>query len=126
MNKAELEALIFDTYGIRADYPFEDDPEICVFRHESNQKWFAVSMPVKRTKLPLSGDGYVDVVNLKCAPEVIESLAGIEPGLFPAYHMNKTHWITAVLDGSRDEATLSWLLGISYDLTKRKVNKKRC
>lgn len=123
MNKTEFEALVLDTYGIRADCPFEDDPEIHIFRHENNQKWFAALMPVKRARLALSGDGYVDAVNLKCAPEVIESLAGIEPGLFPAYHMNKTHWITAALDGSCDDATLSWLLGISYDLTKKKSKK---
>lgn len=126
MDKKDFEALVFDTYGIQADHPFEDNPEISVFRHESNQKWFAVSMPVRRKKLAFSGDGCVEVVNLKSAPEVIESLAGIEPGLFHAYHMNKTHWITAVLDGSCDEATLVWLLGISYDLTKKKSKQKRC
>ena len=123
MTKEEFSALVFDTYGVMADCPFEDSPEILVFRHERNQKWFAVTMPVKKKRLGIGGEETVDIVNLKCAPEVIESLAGIEPGLYPAYHMNKTHWITATLDGACDEETLAWLLGISYELTSRKKKK---
>ena len=64
-------------------------------------------------------NGTVEVVNLKCAPEVIESVAGVEPGVYRAYHMNKTHWLTLALCEC-DEATVSWFLSISYDLTQRK------
>ena len=64
-------------------------------------------------------------MNMKCAPEVIESIAGVEPGIYPAYHMNKTHWLTVALDGSCDDATVEWLLGISYDLTRPKIKAKK-
>ena len=43
MTRAELEALIYESYGVRADYPFEEDFETGVFRHESG-KWFALAM----------------------------------------------------------------------------------
>ena len=26
----------------------------------------------------------------------------MEPGIFPSWHMNKTHWLTVALDGSVD------------------------
>ena len=121
MTRKEFEELVLDRYGIRADYPFEDDFITGVFRHE-NGKWFALAMNIGRRKLGLSGEGRLEVVNFKCAPEVIESLAGIEQGIYRAYHMNKTHWLTVSLSEC-DENTVSWLLGISYDLTRSKIKR---
>ena len=123
MTREEFEALVFDTYGVRADYPFEEDFVTGVFRHK-NGKWFALAMNIEERKIGRDGDERIDVVNLKCAPEVIESVAGIEPGIYKAYHMNKTHWLTASLSECDDD-TISWLLGISYDLTGSKINRKR-
>ena len=39
-------------------------------------------------------------LNVKCDPLLIGSLRQ-KPGSFPAYHMSKTQWITAVLDAGR-------------------------
>ena len=123
MTRQEFEAFVLDAYGVRADYPFEEDFESGVFRHGSG-KWFALAMRVSERKIGHDGDEIIDIVNMKCAPEVIESIAGIEPGIYPAYHMNKTHWLTVALDEC-DEGTIGWLLGISYDLTRKKITKKR-
>ena len=83
MTRKEFEELVFDTYNVRADYPFEDDLVTGVFRHESG-KWFALAMNISEAKLGKSGNMQTDVVNFKCAPEVIESLAEIEPGIYRA------------------------------------------
>ena len=123
MTRKEFEKLVFDTFGVRADYPFEDDFITGVFRHESG-KWFALVMNIVEGKIGHKGDNKIDVVNLKCAPEVIESLTEIEPGIYRAYHMNKTHWLTVSLSEC-DDATIFWLLGISYDLTKSKSKRRR-
>lgn len=125
MIREEFEALVLDQYNVKADYPFEEDFETGVFRHEGSGKWFAIAMNIGYNRLIPSREGSVDVVNLKCAPEVIESIAGIEPGIFRAYHMNKTHWLTVALDGSCDDDTIAWLLGISYDLTKKKIPARK-
>ena len=122
MTRKEFEELVFDTYNVRADYPFEDDLVTGVFRHESG-KWFALAMNIGERKIGHDGNSKIDVVNLKCAPEVIESLAEIEPGIYRAYHMNKTHWLTVALSEC-DNDTISWLLGISYDLTRTKTKRK--
>ena len=42
MTRKEFEELVIDTYDVRADYPFEEDFETGVFRHE-NGKWFALA-----------------------------------------------------------------------------------
>jgi predicted DNA-binding protein (MmcQ/YjbR family) len=70
-----------------------------------------------------NGEGYVDVVNVKCAQEIIDSMWQ-ESGIFPAYHMNKNHWLTLALDGSADDDTVIWLVGMSYELTLHKKKKK--
>lgn len=123
MTREEFEAFVLEAYGVRADYPFEEDFESGVFRHESG-KWFALAMRVSERKIGHDGDEIVDIVNMKCAPEVIESIAGVEPGVYPAYHMNKVHWLTVALDEC-DDGTIGWLLGISHDLTRKKITKKR-
>lgn len=125
MTRGELESYIFDTYGVSADYPFEEDFETGVFRHTGSRKWFGIAMNIEYRKIISGRSGMVDVVNLKCAPEVIESIAGVEPGIFRAYHMNKTHWLTVALDGSCDDDTIGWLVGISYDLTGRKSKTRK-
>jgi predicted DNA-binding protein (MmcQ/YjbR family) len=124
MTRKEFEDFVLDTYGVRADYPFEEDFETGVFRHENSGKWFAIAMNISERKLGKDGNMQIEVVNLKCAPEVIESLAEIEHGIYRAYHMNKTHWLTVALAECDDE-TIGWLLGISYDLTKKKNRKTR-
>ena len=120
MTRQEFETLVFDTYNVKADYPFEEDFETGVFRHEGSRKWFAIAMNIEYGRIIPGRNGDADVVNLKCAPEVIESIAGVEPGIYRAYHMNKTHWLTVALDGSCDDETVAWLLGISYELTRSK------
>ena len=122
MTREEFESFVLDYYGIRADYPFEEDFETGVFRHSDSGKWFAIAMHVSESRIGHEGDRLIDIVNFKCAPEVIESIAGVEPGVYPAYHMNKTHWLTVALDEC-DIDTLTWLLNISYELTRRKIKR---
>ena len=99
MTRAELTQYIFDTYSVEPDYPFSDDNVSAVFRHPANRKWFALAMNIPARRLGLPSNARMDIVNLKCDPNLIVSLRGA-PGLFPAYHMSKENWITAALDGS--------------------------
>ncbi len=123
MTRNEFESLVLEAYGTKADYPFDEDFETGIFRHQSSKKWFAIAMKIPRNKIGFLDDKIIDVVNFKCAPEIIESLAGIESGIFRAYHMNKIHWLTVALDMC-DSDTVAWLLEISYNLTKPKEKRK--
>lgn len=123
MDRKKLEQLIFDTCSVEPDYPWMDTPESAVFRHPGNRKWFALVTTVSRSKLGLPGQQPVDIVNLKCDPLLIGSLR-MEPGFFPAYHMNKDNWITAALDGSAPDDTIRMLLEMSYAATAPKLRKK--
>ena len=117
MNRKELLEFVSDTYGVLPDRPFADDQSILVFRHEENRKWFGVIMTVSKNKLGINENGKIDIVNLKCAEEVMHTLHQ-EVGIYPAYHMSKAHWLTLALDGTADPEQVKFLLDMSYELTK--------
>ena len=115
MNRQELEAYLTDNYNAKGEYLFARYPNFQVFRH-GERKWFAVLMDIPGEKLGLSG-GDITVVNLKCDTRMIEQFRR-EPGIYPGYHMNKSHWLTVALDGSAKKEHLLFLLDMSYGLTK--------
>ena len=116
MDCEGLRGWILEKYGVIPDFPWADEPDFAVFRHAENKKWYALMMTVPKEKLGLPGGGNLPVVNLKCDPLLIGTLLR-DPGIFPAYHMNKTHWITAALDGSAADETIKMLVDLSFSLT---------
>ena len=121
MTRDDFENHVLMLYGISADYPFEEDLITGVFRHKDNRRWFALAMNIPSARLGIDGGERIDVVNLKCPPEIIDSVTAEGIGVYPAYHMNKMHWISVSL-GECDDDTILWLLDISYTLTA--ANKK--
>lgn len=117
MNGQRYQSDIEQMYHVVGERLFARDPETCVFRHCSNRKWFAVIMQIPRAKLGLCGDGHIRILNVKCDPRLIGSFRQ-EAGIFPAYHMNKAHWLTVALDGTVEDETIRFLLDMSYNLTK--------
>ncbi len=122
LNREKFDKYISYYYGVTGEYPWVQYPGYTVYRHSSNKKWFAVVMNLPKAKLGLKEEGTVDVVNLKCDPVMIGSLHK-ENGIFPAYHMNKTYWISVLLDGSVEDEKIKWLLDLSFDLTGKKLKK---
>ena len=124
MNRTEFEALVTDQSGAVGERPFEKDQSIVVFRHSINRKWFAVVMTIPKKRLGMAEEGSIDILNVKCAEEIIDSMWQ-EEGIWPAYHMNKRHWITVALDGRVPIETILWLTSISRDLTRPKIRAKK-
>ena len=113
---AELIQYVDQVYGVKPEYLWTDYPETFVFRHGDNRKWFGVVMDVERGKLGLPGDGKVFLLDMKTGPILGGSYLG-QPGIVRAWHMNKTHWLGVLLDGSATEQTIRELLDISYSMT---------
>lgn len=116
MNKEELIAYIQSTYGVAPDIPFEKSQHK-IFRHFHNKKWFAALMSVSQEKLKREGNDTVDILNLKSDPLLIGSLR-VKKGVLPAYHMNKEHWVTIVLNEFSSKEELFDLIDLSHSLTK--------
>lgn len=124
MNRKQLQQFISETYGTDPEYPWAKSPDYMVFRHSDNQKWFALIMDITKDKLGLSEKGPIDVLNVKCDPLMIGSLRS-ETGIYPAYHMSKTNWITVALDGSVDAEKIKWLVDLSYRLTAKRQKPQK-
>ena len=107
-----------NTYDILPDYPFDEDFQTAVLRHNDNRKWFAIVMRVSRRKFGFDSDDVIDVVNLKLPTEMFGSF-GVADGVYPAYHMNKLHWISVILPDASDDV-VQFLVNVSFEATKAK------
>ena len=122
MTKLKLFEYCLNTYGTSPDYPFDEDFETAVFRHTDNRKWYAIVMHISRRKFGFDSDEVIDVVNLKLPTEMFGSF-GASDGVYPAYHMNKLHWVSVLLPDSPDDR-VEFLLNVSFEATKSKAKKK--
>lgn len=116
MTPETLFAELSRRYGAEPDYPWTDYADYAIFRHTGNRKWFCLYMPVPSEKLGLAGTAVRPVVNVKCRPENTGALRKL-PGILPAYHMNKEHWLSLLLDEA-DEQTVWQLVDDSFSLTR--------
>ncbi|MCR5692235.1 MAG: MmcQ/YjbR family DNA-binding protein [Eubacterium sp.] len=116
MNRTDLQEFIINQYSAEPEHLWAKFPDYEVYRHVSNRKWFALIASVSRDKLGLEGEELLDIVNFKCDPILIDSLQN-EPGFFPAYHMNKSTWISVALDGSVSDEKIKMLLDLSFEMT---------
>lgn len=117
MHRDEVIAYVEATYAVSPEYPWARTPNYAILRHGHNRKWFAAIMDITEDKLGLPGSKLVDAVNLKCGPLMAGSLRS-KPGIFKAYHMNKEHWVTVLLDGTLPHDEVCSLIDLSYELTK--------
>ena len=120
--RQDVLAFALEQYGTEPEYLWSSAPAYAVLRHR-NGKWYGIVMDVPREKLGLSGQGCVDVLNVKCEPELIGAFRQRD-GFLPAYHMNRSHWLTVLLDGTGDRETSVSLLDMSYDLIEKGTKKR--
>ena len=123
MTKQDLLEYCFNTYGTSPDYPFDEDFETVVLRHADSRKWYAIVMRVSRCKFGFDSDEVIDVVNLKLPTEMFRSF-GAADGVYPAYHMNKDHWVSMLLPDASDE-TIQFLVNVSFEAIKDKRKREK-
>ena len=109
-----------------------------------NGKWFALMMNITYRQMrsglkvaasdkaaasagssiaaPVSAEERVWCVNLKTVPEEIPALIDAK-SIFPAYHMNKKHWITVALTAVTDFEKLCQLTEQSFSLVNGKAGR---
>lgn len=80
-------------------------------------------MQVSRRKFGFDNDEVIDVVNLKLPTEMFGSF-GAPEGVYPAYHMNKLHWISVLLPDAPDEV-VQFLSHVSFEATKDKRKHRK-
>lgn len=123
-QRKRITQYIWDTYGTEAEYLWADSPGNAIFRHPASKKWYAAMMRVRPEKLGSVGDDALDVMDVRCSTIMIGSLLSTK-GFLPAYHMNKNHWISVVLDDYVPDEQIIPLLELSYDSVAPKRKKRR-
>ncbi|MDO4741566.1 MAG: MmcQ/YjbR family DNA-binding protein [Eubacteriales bacterium] len=96
------------------DYPFGLD-SWAVLRHQTNKKMFA-------SVYEREGHTWI---NVKTDPGWGDFFRTVYPAVVPAYHMNKLHWISIILDGSMSDDEILHLIDSSYNLTAPKKKKAK-
>lgn len=122
MKREEIYEYVKKQYGTVPEYLWKESPESAVLRHK-NGKWYAVLMQVEKSRLGLEGDTEVDIIDVKCNPDMVGLLTQTY-GFLPGYHMNKKYWITMLLDGTVSEAKILDFLDMSYDLIDGNLYEK--
>ena len=121
----QVKEYIANKYDTAPEFPWRSTPDCAVFRHADNKKWFALVMDVAANKLGLPGDALLPVVNLKIDDPMYRDILIRDPGIFPAYHMNKLHWITVLLDGTVAQDRVFELIDASFDATASAAKKEK-
>lgn len=111
MNNEEIREYCLSKPGVTESLPFNDTALVFKVRG----KMFAL--------LDLSEDSRG--ITLKCDPELAIELREQHPEVTPAYHFNKKHWNTVVIDGTiMDKLIFSWIDN-SYTLVVQKLPKTK-
>lgn len=93
--------------SVYEDYPFHD-ANWTVMRHIHNKKVFAYIYERQDHIW----------INVKCDPQWRDLWRSTFSSVIPAYHMNKEHWNSIILDGSVPDADIERMIAESYELTK--------
>ena len=125
MDRQTVFDYIKKKYHVLPEYPWRKYDSNAVFRHTDNKKWFALVMDVQGNKLGLSGSEYIDVVNLKMDDLFFRDIIIKEDGIMPAYHMNKMHWVTVLLNGMVPEKRVLELIDMSFLATASAKKKEK-
>lgn len=108
-TRADAVAACLRLPGAYEDYPF-DDPNWTAMRHRDNQKIFA---------LVFEREGHI-WINVKAQPMWADFWRRTFSAVVPAYHMNKEHWVSVILDGSMKNEDICRLIEESFALTAPK------
>ena len=105
--KTREEAL---SYGLSFPDTYQEAPF-----HDQNWQLIRVKKSKKAFLWTYEKDGYINL-NLKVDPEWRDFWRRAYEAVLPAYHQNKEHWNTVILDGSIPDDVIKRMIAESYDL----------
>ncbi len=107
-----------EKYNSIMDNPFELEYVNGVLRIDKSKKWYALFINIPYKTLKINQEGRMDIITLKCDPDEITKIVD-NKSIFHAYHMNKKHWITVILDNEIPFEKLKNLVDESYALVSK-------
>lgn len=114
---------ISEIYEDFLTYPFKRYPTYGVLCHPLSHKWYALFCSIQYKQLEVfsnheqlfNPEDKINIVNVKVNPETLKLLQQ-KRGYYPAYHMNKKHWVSIVLEEIREDNEILQLIKVSREL----------
>ena len=91
--------------------------------HDPNWQLVRVKKSKKAFLWTYEKDGYINI-NLKVDAEWRDLWRKTYKAVLPAYHQNKEHWNTVILDGSIPDDVIKMMIAESYDLITDSPTKR--
>ena len=113
--KTREEAL---SYGLSFSDTYQEAPF-----HDPNWQLVRVKKSKKAFLWTYEKDGYINI-NLKVDAEWRDLWRKTYKAVLPAYHQNKEHWNTVILDGSIPDDVIKRMIAESYDLVTDSPTKR--
>ena len=113
--KTREEAL---SYGLSFPDTYQEAPF-----HDLNWQLIRVKKSRKAFLWTYEKDGFINL-NLKVDPQWRDLWRKTYTAVLPAYHQNKEHWNTVVLDGSIPDDVIKRMIAESYDLVTDSPTKR--
>lgn len=123
-RRNEIVSYAKSRYHAWVDHPFPGDDDTIVIRPEQGGKWIGLIMHIPTDRLLKHAKGNSDVINLKLPSEEIPSLCDGKT-IFPAYHMSKKYWVTAILSKDVPLEKFEHFIDESYGLVAPKAKRAK-
>ena len=107
--------IIKEKYGAEPEFLWKQFPEYGAIRVPGKKPWFGLIGRVPFSKLGIEEEGMAEVINLKVEPELVQELIK-EGKVLPAYHMNKQHWYSLILDDHLSDEEVAQMIEKSFSL----------
>lgn len=107
-----------EKYDDDMEYLWDKFPDNAIARRKDNKKWYLALLTVSRDKFGFKSKEKVEVLDLRINTERLDKLLSMD-NIYPAYHMNKKHWISIILDGSMRFDEIIKYIDNSYLLAKK-------
>lgn len=110
-----IAAAVRHRWGDTPERTFRRSPDAGVFRNTLSKKWYGIVLPVTKDKLTEKKEEsgtQVEILDVKVAPERLDDFLE-EPGIYPAWHMNKKNWVAVLLDGTVPDERILGMLEVS-------------
>ena len=113
MNVEELRESCLSLPHVQENSPWTEPQYRNLITFTIGGKWFCLFDPDKK---------FIDV---KSSPDKIQELLSQYKGAFPAWHMNKEHWIGISLESDVPDTLIKDLLSEGYDLVRSRLTKNK-
>lgn len=110
-----IAAKIKEKYGVLPEFLWKKDEDSGVFRHRENRKWFGIIQYIRQDRIRAHSQGRVNILNVKLDDQCAKRI--LEPGYYPAYHMNKKSWVSICLDDTLSDDQIMEDIDISYQIS---------